>query len=73
MVLITEKEKELLQDTYSLLLDLLEYMDDRSDVLDGDYGNPEPNQEMMFLTEITRVSEKLNKTINKLKSHEQHY
>jgi hypothetical protein len=43
------------------ILDLLErlndYMDDRKDVEDGDYGVPRPNIEMSFSTEISAAME----------------
>ena len=29
-----------------------EYLDNRADVIDGDYGIPEPNTEMRLLTEV---------------------
>lgn len=32
-----------------------EYFNDRSDVVDGDYGQPAPNKEMRLLTEINAV------------------
>lgn len=39
----------------SMLLECLEYFENRSDVVDGDYGVPEPNREMKMATEIKEV------------------
>ncbi len=36
----------------SVLYDLEDYLDDRSDVIDGDYGQPHPNREMTLLGEV---------------------
>lgn len=36
----------------SALQEAEEYLDDRSDVIDGDYGEPHPNREMRLLTEV---------------------
>jgi hypothetical protein len=41
-------------DTEGLLTELLEYMDDRTDIVDSDLG-PSPNKEMNFATEIRQV------------------
>jgi hypothetical protein len=39
-------------DLYEALLDAETYFDDRADVVDGDYGEPAPNNEMTLLTTI---------------------
>ena len=36
----------------SVLYDLEEYLDQRSDVIDGDYGQPRPNEEMKLLGDV---------------------
>lgn len=48
---------------------LMEYLKDRSDVVDGDYGEPAPNEEMRLLGEIDCVADYLeerskNRTVN---------
>lgn len=43
------------------LADILEMLEDyfaaRADVVDGDYGHPEPNQEMFLLTQVQDAQE----------------
>lgn len=41
-------------DMAELLEDCAAYFDKRSDVIDGDYGASEPNEEMTMLTRIQR-------------------
>ena len=41
-------------DMAELLEDCATYFDKRSDVIDGDYGASEPNEEMTMLTRIQR-------------------
>lgn len=53
-----------LQDIYVLLDDLAKYMDKRSDVVDGSYGEPAPNQEMMFVNRIAGAMETLEEIID---------
>ncbi len=36
----------------SALQDFEAYLDDRADVIDGDYGQPKPNREMTLLGEV---------------------
>lgn len=42
-------------DMAGMLLDLLEYLDGHSDVVDGDYGQPAPNKAMRLVQEIEGV------------------
>lgn len=42
-------------DLHDLLLRLWEYMDNRTDVVDGDYGEPRPNTEMGLAQEIDQA------------------
>lgn len=37
---------------YDLVINLLEYMDDAADVVDGDYGQPRPNRAMQFQRDL---------------------
>lgn len=39
----------------ALLAEVENYLAERSDVIDGDYGQPEPNEEMRLLQELTQV------------------
>ena len=48
-------------DTHELLDRLETYFDQRSDVVDGDYGVPEPNAEMQHLTAVQSVLAKLGR------------
>jgi hypothetical protein len=48
-------------DTEGLLTELLEYMDDRTDIVDSDLG-PSPNKEMNFATEIRQVLFQIEKS-----------
>lgn len=36
----------------SILDEIEEYLEDREDVVDGDYGQPAPNKEMRLLAEL---------------------
>ncbi len=36
----------------TVLYDLEDYLDGRSDVSDGDYGQPKPNEEMRLLGDV---------------------
>lgn len=56
--------KTVLGEAKQVLNDLWEYMDDRSDIEDGDYGIPKPNKEMKLLVEIDALLEKLNQLKN---------
>ena len=48
-------------DTHELLDRLETYFDQRSDVVDGDYGVQEPNAEMQHLTAVQYVLAKLGR------------
>ncbi|HAX40268.1 MAG TPA: hypothetical protein DCY10_05280 [Clostridiales bacterium] len=48
-------------DTHELLDRIETYFDQRSDVVDGDYGVPEPNAEMQHLTAVQSVLAKLGR------------
>lgn len=39
-------------DLLSILYELESYLEDREDVVDGDYGQPAPNKEMTLLREV---------------------
>ncbi len=54
---LTPAERHML----SVLYDVEDYLDNRADVIDGDYGEPRPNQEMTLLGEVRlaiRIAEK---------------
>ena len=53
-----------LADVRELLIRLNDYMDDRSDVEDGDYGTPRPNVEMSYSVEIGSLIDELEKHIS---------
>jgi hypothetical protein len=42
-------------DLSGMLLDVLTYLDDQADVVDGDYGQPAPNKAMRLVQEIEEV------------------
>lgn len=48
---MTPREK-LIVTILSHLSEVEDYFDNRSDVIDGDYGVPEPNTEMKMLQEV---------------------
>ena len=54
-------QNRLLADVMDLLNRVDEYMGDRADVEDGDYGVPLPNVEMSFSAEIQSIMEKLER------------
>ena len=43
-----------------MLEDLHDYFDKRSDVVDGDYGQPEPNQAMVIANSIREMLDKID-------------
>jgi hypothetical protein len=53
----TDMKDELLE----LLLDLANYMDDRSDVVDGNSGRPVANLEMLLFGRIIDIIPKIEK------------
>ena len=44
-----------LKEMVAVLQECAEYFDGRSDVVDGSYGQPEPNREMRMLQSIEKV------------------
>lgn len=50
-----------MKEVVEVLIDLETYFDQRSDVVDGDYGVPEPNAEMQHLTAVQSVLAKLGR------------
>jgi hypothetical protein len=57
-------QNRLLADVLDLLVRVDDYMDDRADVEDGDYGVPRPNVEMSFSAEIESIIKKLEQHIS---------
>jgi len=45
-------ERVKVQSLAGVLLDVLEYFEDRMDVVDGSYGIPQPNQAMHYVRQI---------------------
>lgn len=39
----------------AVLHEIESFLDDRADVIDGDYGQPKPNREMTLLVEVRRA------------------
>ncbi len=50
-----------MKEVVDVLTDLETYFDNRADVMDGDYGVPEPNAEMQHLTAVQSVLAQLGR------------
>jgi hypothetical protein len=44
-------------DVHAALTELWEYFDDRADVIDGDYGEPRPNEAMQNQRAVEEIQE----------------
>jgi hypothetical protein len=55
--------RHVLHETLDMLIVLEEYMSNRADVEDGDYGQPKPNEEMKLQSELLASIEKIEKVI----------
>ncbi|KPK37446.1 MAG: hypothetical protein AMJ65_14520 [Phycisphaerae bacterium SG8_4] len=49
------KSQTYIQNLEAILCEVLDYLEDRADVVDGDDGKPEPNREMSLMTAINDV------------------
>lgn len=50
-------------DLLDTLDNVLDYLDNQMDVVDGDYGEPRPNQAMSLHTELARAIERLERDV----------